>query len=250
MGETIIKKSGHKTLYLVDDKLIKTYDGTYSTSQVLNEALNQAKVVEAGINAPKVYEVKYFHDRLGIVMQYIEGMDLLSLTNDRSSFDKYLTTFVETQHTLFSSKMQNLNNSYGRIKNKIFATNLPANIQYGLFYKLRSMEFAHDVIHGDYTLSNVLIDKNGEAHILDWSHVAYGDKKLDIAISYAIFNIDGEKEIADKYLDRVCSFENIQKESVLDYMLLAYAYIVDRYDENARNTIYDKMYEIIKDKEA
>ena len=52
--------------------LIKTYNDSYVTSQVLNEALNLSKVSEAGINEPLVYAVKKYIDRYGIFMDYIE----------------------------------------------------------------------------------------------------------------------------------------------------------------------------------
>lgn len=38
--------------------LIKTCNDSYVTSQFLNEALNQSKVSEAGINEPIVYTIK------------------------------------------------------------------------------------------------------------------------------------------------------------------------------------------------
>lgn len=250
MDEEILKKSGHKIFYIDHDFLIKTYDDTYSVSQVLNESLNQAKVVEAGIKAPKIFEVKMYNGRLGIVMDYIKGQDLQSLMYDDKENNKYLDIFVNMQHKLFSTKIHNLNNSYGRIKNKIFATNLPANIQYGLFFKLREMEFSHDVIHGDYFPSNVIIDQNDNAYVLDWSHVAFGDRKLDIAISYALFDIDGKSEIGDKYLESICKIENVERNAIIDKLLLAYIYIVDRYDENKQHIIYDKIYDIIRKNEV
>ena len=55
---------------------IKIYNDSYATLQVLNEAFNQSKVSEAGINAPLVYAVKKYNDRYGIFMDYIEGDNL------------------------------------------------------------------------------------------------------------------------------------------------------------------------------
>ncbi len=250
MSEIIINKSEYKITYLDGDKLIKTYGDTYTVSQVLNEALNQARVVEANVLAPKVYEVKRYKDRLAIVMQYIKGADLQTLVKEKNDIEKYMSIFVDTQHKLFMGKVEHLNNSYGRIKNKIFAANLPANIQYGLFYKLREIEFAHDVMHGDYTLANVIIDEKNTPYVIDWSHTAFGDRKLDIAVSYALFDISGDDRLKEIYLDKICSIENISKEEIFDRMILAYVYIVDRYDEETKKIIYDKIYNIIKNNEA
>ena len=251
MNEKIIAKSEKKIIYQIDDKIVKTYCEPYDVTQVLNEALNQAKISESNIHAPKIYEVKDFNGNLGIVMDYIKGENLLNLINtDKSNIDKYLNIFAKTQHKIFSSTGEFLNNSYGRIKKKIFASELPMNIKYGLFYRLREMEFAKDIIHGDYTLSNVIISEDGTPYILDWGHVSFGDKKLDIAISYILFIINGQNSLAEKYLDLICSLENISKEKIMKAMILAYIYIVDRYDESKQKNIYDKVYELIKLEEA
>lgn len=251
MEGKVIYEKGHKIIYHDGDKVIKTYDNSYDTSLVLNEALNQSKVYEAGINAPKVYEVKKVNDRLGIVMDYVGGNNLEALIkNDEKNIDKYINIFADTYHKLVSNKSLNLNNSYGRIKNKIFATELPANIKYGLFYKLRDMEFSRDVIHGDYSLSNVFVMKDGSPMILDWGHVAFGDKKFDMAITYALFELENRHDLGELYLSKMREIEGVDKEQILKVLILAYVYIVDRYDEITRKNIYDKIYEIIKTEEA
>ena len=55
---------------------IKIYNDSYAISQVLNEALNQSKISEVGINAPIVYAVKKYNDRYGIFIDYIGGDNL------------------------------------------------------------------------------------------------------------------------------------------------------------------------------
>lgn len=251
MDRKVLQKNANKTIYRDGDKVIKVYSDTYSITQVLNEALNQSKIAEAGICAPRVYEVKQFDGKFGIVMDYIEGDNLAVLIkNDKSNIDKYIDIFVSTHYKLMSNKSLNLNNSYGRIKNKIFASELPANIKYGLFYRLRDMEFSRDVIHGDFNPSNIIIEKNGHPFVLDWSHVAFGDKTFDIAVTYALFDINGEHDLADKYLIKICESESILKEQVLKEINLAYIYIVDRYDSEKKKEIYNRISEIIKCEEA
>ena len=43
---------------------------------------------------------------------------------------------------------------------------------------LSEIEFSKNVIHGDYTFSNVILSKNGKAFILDWGHVHLEKKNL------------------------------------------------------------------------
>ncbi|MBR3288264.1 MAG: aminoglycoside phosphotransferase [Lachnospiraceae bacterium] len=251
MKEKIIYQNERKIVYVEGDKAIKTFNSSYEISQVLNEALNQSKVAEAGINAPKVYEVKEYDNRHGIVMDYIDGDNLENIVNKNSKNEKdYISLFAKTYHDMIQNKSLNLNNSYGRIKNKIFSSELPANIKYGLFYKLRDMEFARDVIHGDFAFSNIIMAKDKKVYILDWSHVAYGAKQFDIAITYALFELQGRKDLGELYIDKMKELDGVDREQVFKVLILAYVYIVDRYDEAVRKNIYKKIYEIIKSEEA
>ena len=251
MEGIVIYESKRKIVYRDGDKAIKTYNETYALSQVLNEALNQAKVSEEGISVPKVYEVKRYNGRYGIVMDYIDGENLETIVSKNSNdAEKYINLFANNYHELVQNKNLNLNNSYGRIKNKIFASELPANIKYGLFYKLREMEFSRDIIHGDYTFSNLVITKEGKPFIFDWGHVAYGDKKFDIAITYALFELQGRKDLGELYLAKMEELDGVDREQVLKVLILAYIYIVDRYEEAERKVIYNRIFEIIKNEEA
>ena len=54
---TVIAKRKNKTIYRDNDKTVKVFDKEYSKADVLNEALNQARVEETGLNIPKALEV-------------------------------------------------------------------------------------------------------------------------------------------------------------------------------------------------
>lgn len=55
--DRVIAVRTSKTVYRDGDKAIKVFDEEYSKSDVLNEALNQARVEETGLNIPKIIEV-------------------------------------------------------------------------------------------------------------------------------------------------------------------------------------------------
>ena len=117
MEGIVIYESKRKIVYRDGDKAIKTYNETYALSQVLNEALNQAKVSEEGISVPKVYEVKRYNGRYGIVMDYIDGENLETIVSKNvDDAEKYINLFANNYHELVQNKNLNLNNSYGRIK--------------------------------------------------------------------------------------------------------------------------------------
>ena len=55
--EKVIAVRTNKMVYRDGDKAIKIFDDNFSKSDVLNEALNQARVEETGLNIPKILEV-------------------------------------------------------------------------------------------------------------------------------------------------------------------------------------------------
>ena len=56
LDEMIVKRD-LKAIYRDGNKLIKLFNEGYSKSDILNEALNQARVEETGLNIPRVLEV-------------------------------------------------------------------------------------------------------------------------------------------------------------------------------------------------
>ena len=52
--EKIIAVRNNKTIYRDGDKSIKVFNEGFSKADVLNEALNQARIEGTGLNIPKV----------------------------------------------------------------------------------------------------------------------------------------------------------------------------------------------------
>ena len=67
-----LAKSKLKSVYVENNKAIKVFDKNYNKSDVLYEALNTARVEDAGVNIPKLLEVavtdgKWSIDRKSVV---------------------------------------------------------------------------------------------------------------------------------------------------------------------------------------
>ena len=54
----ILLERPNKIIYREGDYAVKQFDENYCTSDVLNEALNQARVQETGLPIPKLVEVR------------------------------------------------------------------------------------------------------------------------------------------------------------------------------------------------
>ena len=96
--DRIIAVRNNKTVYRDGDLCMKVFDESYSKADVLNEALNQARVEETALNIPKIHEVTVIGGKWAIVSDFIKGKTLSALMEENpDKKDEYLTLFVNLQ---------------------------------------------------------------------------------------------------------------------------------------------------------
>lgn len=216
---TIIEKQDHKTLYRDGDKLIKEFDDTFSKAQVLNEALNTARVEETGLKIPKLLDVRKTDTGWAITREYIEGKTLSELMKENpDKFDEYLEKFVDLQLEIHSKTAPHLNKIKDKMHAKISASDYEATLRYDLHNRLEGMKKHKKVLHGDYCPANIIVTENGDYYIIDWAHATQGNASADAARTYLIFNLQNRKDVAEKYLDLFCKKADIPKQLVQQWM--------------------------------
>lgn len=194
-----------KKIYRQEGKLIKVFEENYSKANILNEALNHAKVEETNLNVPKLQAVQVVDGKWAIVLDYIEGNTLQSLMDAYpEKEDEYLNLFVDLQMTVLSQKAPMLNNLTDKMQAKISATELDATTRYDLHTRLDSMHKHNRLCHGDFNPTNIIITKDGTPYIIDWSHATQGNSSADVARSYLLFYLAGKRELGDRYLKLYC----------------------------------------------
>lgn len=205
-----------KTVYRDGDKVIKVFDEHYSKADILNEALNQARVEETGLDIPKLREVTKVNGRWAIVMDYIKGKTLAQLMAENpDKTDEYLNRFVDLQLEIHSKRAPLLNKLKDKMNRKISEADLTATIRYDLHTRLEAMPKHNKVCHGDFNPSNVIIsDEDGKAYIIDWSHATQGNASADAARTFLLFTLDGNAALADKYLNLFCLKSDTAKQYV------------------------------------
>lgn len=212
-----IAKRATKTVYEDNGKTIKLFIENYSKADILNEALNQARVEEGtNLYMPKLLEVTKIKNRWALVSEHIEGTPLDVLMKEHpEKQDEYLETFVKIQLKILSKNVPLLNRIKDKFRRKInAATNIEENTKYELLQRLEGMKNHTKLCHGDYNPSNVIINEKGEYYVIDWAHATQGNASADAARTYLLFSIQGEVELADKYLDLFCKLSEIEKTYV------------------------------------
>lgn len=204
-----------KTVYKENNRTIKLFIENYSKSNILNEALNQARVEETGLNIPKLLEVSKMENRWALISEYIEGKSLDELMNEHpEKQEEYMNMFIEIQLNILSKKSPMLNNLKEKMKRKIAETDLSDTIKYDLNTRLESMPKHNNVCHGDFNPSNIIIKEDGTAYIIDWAHASQGNSSADAARTYLIFNLEGKKEKAEEYLNKFSEKSGIEKKYI------------------------------------
>lgn len=219
MSKTILAERPGKIIYREGDTLVKEFDEGYAKFDVLNEALNQARVENIGINVPKVLEVKTIDGKWSIVSEFIEGKTLSQLMQENpAKKDEYLEMFVDLQIQIHSAKCPMLNKLKDKMNRKINETDLDATTRYELHTRLEGMPKHNKVCHGDFNPSNIIVKADGTAYIIDWAHVTQGNASADVARTYLLFYLNGDKETAEKYLDMFSKKSDTAKQYIQKWL--------------------------------
>ena len=217
--EKIIAVRNNKTIYRDGDKCIKVFNEGFSKADVLNEALNQARIEGTGLNVPKILEVTMIEGKWAIVSEFIKGKTLAQLMEeDHEKKDEYLALLVDLQLEMHSKTCAHLNKLKDKMNRKISESNLDATTRYDLHTRLEGMPKHKKVCHGDFNPSNIIITEDGTPYILDWSHATQGNASADAARTYLLFWLNGDIEGAKKYLDLFCEKSNTAKQYVQKWM--------------------------------
>lgn len=215
--ENSIAERKTKTVYKDNNKTIKLFIENYSKADILNEALNQARVEEGtSLNVPKLVEVTKIDNRWALVSEHIEGTPLNKLMEEHpEKEDEYLNLFVDTQIKILSNSVPLLNRIKDKFRRKLSnAKNIDENTRYELLQRLEGMKNHTKLCHGDFNPSNVIIKENGEVYVIDWAHVTQGNASADVARTFLIFSIEGKNELAEKYINLFSEKSGISKANI------------------------------------
>lgn len=217
--DRVIAVRNAKTIYRDGNKCVKVFDSDYSKADVLNEALNQARVEETGLHIPKIIEVTTVDGKWAIVSDYIKGRTMAQLIEENpDKKDEYLAQLVDLQLEAQSKVCPMLGKLKDKMNRKISQAELDATTRYDLHTRLEGMPKHNKLCHGDFNPSNVIISEDGTPYILDWAHATQGNASADAARTYLLFRLGGDEDGADRYLDLFCEKSDTARQYVQKWM--------------------------------
>jgi aminoglycoside phosphotransferase (APT) family kinase protein len=192
----------------------------YPASDVFNEALNLAAVGETRLKVPRISGVTAIDGKWTLIWEYVEGTTLFDCMKQESGrFDELLNRFVDIQLDMHQYSATRLPVLTEKMHRKIRASGLDPATRYELHTRLDSMPRHTKLCHGDFTPGNIIITKNNEAYIIDWSHASQGNASADAAQTWLSFNFCRDldpagAELAERYLDLFCKKSNTARQYV------------------------------------
>lgn len=217
--ENLIIERPNKQIYKEGDFAVKVFNPDFKKSDVLNEALNTARIEETELNVAKLEGVTVIDGKWAIITDYIEGETLASLMKAHpEKMEEYLELLVDVQMNIHAQSVPLLTNLTQKMGRKMKESCLDATTRYDLQTRLNGMPKHKKVCHGDLYPSNIIISPDGKAYVIDWSHVTQGNASADIARTYLLFKLDGFDKIADKYLELFCQKSDTARQYVQSWM--------------------------------
>ncbi len=218
-ADKIIAVRTGKTIYKDGNTVLKVFDSDYSKSDILNEALNQARIEETGLNVPGLLEVFMADGKWVLRSEFIEGKTMQRLMDENpEKYSQYLEEFVDIQKDIFSHEAPLLNKLKDKMNRKISMSGLDATLRYDLHTRLDSLPTHKKICHGDFNPSNIILKPDGTYYVLDWSHVTQGNASADAARTYLLFWLSGRIDQAEEYLDMFCKKTDTAKQYVQEWM--------------------------------
>lgn len=219
----LVSASSTAEIYRDGDKAIKLFRPDCPKTVALYDALTHARVEEAGLNVPKIYDVTVTDGRWAVVMDYIEGKTMAQLMAEQpEKKEDYINQMVDIQigiHTHTMPRLSKLKDKLSRVINELDV--LDDVKRYELLSRLESRPKHIKLCHGNFTPDNIILNENG-VYVLDWHNARQGNASADVSNTYLIFSLN-DKEMAELYLNRFCQQTNTSKKYVQDWLPLVAA---------------------------
>ena len=205
-----------KTVYRDGNKTIKLFIENYSKAAILNEALIQSRVEEnTDLRMSRLIEVTKIDNRWALVTEFIEGTPLDVLMREHpEKEDEYLNLFIDIQLEIMSKKVPLLNRLKDKYRRKLAEADIDDTTRYELLQRLEGTKNHDKLCHGDFNPSNEIINENGEYSIIDWAHATQGNASADVAKTFLLFSLNGQTELAEKYLNVFTEKSGIEKRGI------------------------------------
>lgn len=216
--ENLISSRETAKVYKEGDLAVKVFKKDYPVAEVLNEALNTARVQETGLNIPKLIEISKIDEQWAISSEFIEGKTLAQLIKENpDKAEEYIDMMVDLQIEINGKRCPMLNRMKEKLTRQIQSVEeINEMTKYELLTRLESMPKHVKLCHGDFNPSNIIVCGD-KVYILDWVHATQGNASADVARTYLLLSLQ-HPEYAEMYFDKFCQKTNTEKRYIQKWL--------------------------------
>lgn len=214
----LIAQSAYKKIYREENKVVKVFAEGFPKSEVLNEALNTARVEETGLNVGKILEVSVVDGAWAITKEYIEGTPLDALMKENpDKAEQYMDRMADLHIQINSYSCPLLNRMKEKMTRQIQELDMiDEATRYELLTRLDGMPKHYKLCHGDFEPSNIIV-QGDDMYVIDWVHATQGNASADVARTYLLLSLNNPF-LADLYMDKFCEKTNTEKRYVQQWL--------------------------------
>lgn len=166
-----------------DGKILRLFRGDFQRSTCEYQIRALQAVGEAGVRVPAIYGTTEVDGRLGVIMERIDGIDLLTLIG-RKPWKVWWVggiagrTQAEINETRAPESLPSVHERYAGLIQR--CADIPPECAAAGLAALRGLPEGDRLIHGDFHPGNIMM-RDGRSVVLDWSNAMRGNPEADLA---------------------------------------------------------------------
>ena len=179
-------------MYVLDDgRALRLYRAGFSAAGAMGQVFNQRLASDSGVRVPQVYEFQLVNGRFGVIMERIDGTDLLTEVGRKPWRIYSIASQCGRTHAGLNSVLAPL--SLTPVVERYTATierarEIPDELRDAALKQLAGLSDGDSLCHLDFHPANVM-EQNGRPVVIDWSNAARGPAEADYARSMLILQL-------------------------------------------------------------
>ncbi|MBU3175591.1 phosphotransferase [Clostridium estertheticum] len=211
-----------------EGKVLKLFYQGYPKEAIEKEFHNAKEISNMNFAKPKVYEIVFFEDRMGIIYDKVEGESLLDWVMRTGEVQQCAVYMAKLHKAIAQNMISNVPNYKKFLKSNIVnVTSTNSKKREEVLQVLDNLLDGNTLCHGDFHPGNILI-ADGHTMVIDFMNVCHGNFSYDVArtvflVEYTPVPIEVDdremllrfkKMLADLYLMHV----NVTREMIQNYL--------------------------------
>ncbi len=177
-------------------------------ARVQREAAALRAAADAGVDVPGVYESTTLDRRPGLIMDRVDGPDLITCMGRRPwtvprAAHIVGTTQARMHEVVGPPELMSLREE-ARLKIDA-ATDLPGELAEFALARLEALPDGERLCHGDFHPANILLKSDGPA-VIDWTNATRGDPAADLARTRLLLRVGAVPEHMPALIRRLHAF--------------------------------------------